>query len=479
MNKESALNYIRILLVSLFIAFLGLGPHSYTAGKLLVSAYQSIISGDLLVASQSLAEAGEFFPWRYDLNLNAGKLAFKAGDPQSAIQFLERPGTISHLTTDETILLGDAYNQRGDDLMAEAIWKRVAEMDDSSPVNERLANLYLLRKDYKSAIDYLLKLVFLNPSDISLYNQIGSLYAATDPLKALPFLIQSAEVDPTNATQAKELHDKIKTANLFDEPAYTFLISGRQLANSGNWELAAEAFRQATVLKPGYAEAWALLGQSLQEISTKESGADPDEGYPELAHALQLDPNSILANSLMGLFWERKQEYSQAQIYLEHAIAANPNDPYMYSALGNILAKAGNLPDAQAAYEVAIQHAPEDPRFYRLLAEFAMQNHIQIREIALPAARQAVTLDAGDANSLDVMAQVMLMLQDYYSAERFALNALQADPGYTQAYLHLGMAYIFLGETELAKQWLNQVSSINPNSWEASQAERMLEYYFP
>jgi tetratricopeptide (TPR) repeat protein len=478
-NKESILNFLRILLVSLFIAFLGLGPHSHVAGKLLASAYQSIRSGDLLVASQRLAEAGEFFTWRYDLDLNGGRLAFEAGDPQSAIKYLERPGTISHLTIDDMILLGDAYNQSGDSLMAEAIWKRVTQMEDSSPVNERLANLYLQRKDYASAVDHLQKLLSINPSDIHLYYQIGLLFAATDPMKALPFLIQAVEIDPIQGTQAKELYDKIKTANLFDDPAYTLVISGRQLANSGNWDLAAEAFHRATELQPDYAEAWALLGQSNQEISTKDTAADPDAGYAELAHALQLDPDSILANSLMGLFWERNQEYSQAQIYLEHAIAANPNDPFMYSELGNILAKAGNLPDAQSAFEAAIQHAPEDPRFYRLLAEFALQNHIQIREIALRAARQAISLNPRDASSLDVMAQVMLMLQDYHSAERFSLDALQADPGYTQAYLHLGMAYIFLGESELAKQWLNKVGSINPDSWEASQAKRMLEYYFP
>jgi tetratricopeptide (TPR) repeat protein len=108
-----------------------------------------------------------------------------------------------------------------------------------------------------------------------------------------------------------------------------------------------------------------------------------------------------------------------------------------------------------------------------------MQNHIQIREIALPAARQAVMLDADDAASQDVMAQVMLMLQDYHSAERFSLNALQSNPRYTQAYLHLGMAYVYLEETEPAKQWLNKIETINPDSWEASQAKRMLEYYFP
>jgi hypothetical protein len=41
------------------------------------------------------------------------------------------------------------------------------------------------------------------------------------------------------------------------------------------------------------------------------------------------------------------------------------------------------------------------------------------------------------------------------------------------------MAYIFLEESELAKQWLTQVKTINPDSWEAVQAKRMLEYYFP
>jgi cytochrome c-type biogenesis protein CcmH/NrfG len=181
----------------------------------------------------------------------------------------------------------------------------------------------------------------------------------------------------------------------------------------------------------------------------------------------------------MGLYWERKQAYPQAKLYLDQAIAANPNDPYLYSALGNILSKSGDLPAAQSAYESAIQLAPDDPRFYRHLAEFALQNQIQIHEMALPAARRAIALDPGDAASLDVMAQIMLVLQDYRSAERFSLKAIQSDPKFTQAYLHLGTAYIFLGETEPARQWLGIVETIAPDSWQASQARRMLEYYFP
>ena len=181
----------------------------------------------------------------------------------------------------------------------------------------------------------------------------------------------------------------------------------------------------------------------------------------------------------MGLFWERREDYSQAQIYLKQAIKGNPNDPILYTELGNILSKSGDLPAAQSAYEAAIQLAPKDFLFYRLLAEFALNNQIQIRELALPNARQAVTLNPNDASTLDVMAQVMLLLEDYHSAERFARNAIQADPSLATAYLHLGTAYLYLNEPGFARQWLNLAKTIDPASPVANIAKRMLDYYFP
>jgi tetratricopeptide (TPR) repeat protein len=471
--------YLRIILVSLFIALLGLAPRPHAASRLLVNASQSIASGDLLTASQNLADAGEYFPWRNDLYLSAGRYAMDAGDPKAAIQYLERPGTVSHLSYEDMILLGDAYYQNGDSFMAEAIWKHVTELNNSSQAYERLANLYLQRKDYSAAINEFQNLLTLNPSDINLYYQIGSLYAATDPVKALPFLIQAVEIDPMNGTHAQILHDKIRTASFFDEPAYTLLIAGRQLADWGEWELASVAFHNAINQQPGYADAWAFLGEARQQLGLLETGSVSDAGLSELERALQLDPNSTLANILLGLYWEREEDYPQAQNYLEQAITIDPKDPFLYSELGNILAKAGDLPAAQSSYVAAIQLNPKDPLFYRLLAEFALKYQIQIRELALPAARQAITLEPDDPNALDVMSQVMLMLQDYHSAQRFAANALKVDPGYTPAYLHLGTAYLFLQEPDLARQWLSLAKTDKADSWIAYQAKRMLEYYFP
>ena len=225
---------------------------------------------------------------------------------------------------------------------------------------------------------------------------------------------------------------------MFDEPAYTSVVVGRQLGDWGEWNQAAIAFQQAISLRPAYADAWAFLGEAKQQITLQETGHNSDVGQSELEHAIQLDASSILANTLMGIYWERQGDYSQASQYLQAAISLSPKDPYLFSELGNILSKAGDLPAAQSAYEAAIKLTPQDPLFYRQLAQYAMDNQIQIHQLALPAARQAIMLDPHDAISLDVMAQVMLMLLDYPSAVRFSTSAVQSDPTYAPAYLHLG-----------------------------------------
>ena len=480
MKTDTPLNiYLRILLAGLFIALLGIGPSPHIVQVFLNQARQSLAIDDTLTASQSIAQAAEYFPWRSDLYILAGRYAFQAGDPEAAIQFLERPGAISHLTPDDLVMLGDAYQQSGDAYMAEAIWRRVTELEKSRPAYQRLADLYLQRKDFAEAANNLREILLLDPSDANLYYQIGLLYTVSDPEAALPFLSQAAEISPTLAPRAKTLYNKIRTAHLFDEPAYTSLTAGRELANLGEWELANEAFLHATQLRPDYAEAWAFLGEAIQHLATQSDADASYAGLPELQQALRLDPNSVLANTFMGLYWERQEDYSQAQQYLNNAIALDPQNPILYSELGNTLAKTGDLPSAQIAYETAIQLAPNDPLYYRILTEYALQHQIQLRELALPAARQAVILSPNDPRSLDLMAQTLLMLEDYHSAERFSLRTLQADPNYSPAFLHLGVIYLFLGDPQSAHQWLSLARATEPDSSTSEQASRLLAYYFP
>ena len=480
MNTASPFQvYFRILVVSILVALIGLGAIPRALLRLESDAFQSAAAGDYHNAARFTADVAEYYPWQPDLLIQAAHFAYQAGDSQFTIQTLERPALSGYLTIDDLILLGNAYQQSGDSAKAEAVWQDVAERVDSQLALQNLVDLYLEQGNYPSTIDTLKKLITLNPTDGRLYYRVGLLYAATDPLDALPFLAQAAQFDQPLASHAQALHDKIRTAGLFEQPAYTLLASGRQLASMGEWIYATEAFRRATELYPGYADAWAFLGEAKQQITLQESGAYTDLGLAELRHALQLEAGSVLANTFMGLYWERQQDFSQAQHYLEQAISLNPSDPYLFSELGNIISKSGDLPAAQAEYQQAIQLAPQEPLFYRLLAGFALDNHIQVRELALPAARQAIILDPHNSDSLDMMSQVMLALQDYHSAERYALQAVQSNPANLPAYLHLGTAYLYLGDATLAYHWLNLARDTNPDSWIASQAARMIDYYFP
>lgn len=451
----------------------------HAVGNYLVEANRAINFGDPHTAANDLANVASYFPWRYELNIRAARFAFQAGEPRATIQYLERPGTGSHLSSEDLLLLGDAYARIGNSPMAEAIWKRANELGATIESTERLADLYLKQKNYSTAASFLQQLVVLDPSRNQLYFQIGVLYAISDPSKALPFLVQAADMDTSEASRAKTLHDKIRTASLFEDPAYTLLIVGRQLADWDDWRMAWAAFNQAISLRSNYADAWALFSEAKQQVTIQETGTVSILGLPELELAIQLDRNSILANTLMGIYWERQGNFTQAAKYLAYAIRISPQDPYLYFELGNIYSKAGDLPTAQAALEKSISLTPRDPLFYRQLAQFALDNQIQIRELALPAARKALLLDPHNASSLDVMAQVMLMLMDYHSAERFSMAAVKFDPTFAQAYLHLGTAYLYQGKSALAHQWLSKAESVDPNSWVSAQATRVLEYYFP
>ncbi len=478
-TASPVLFYLRILVIGLFISALSLAHVPKLAMEDMGVAQRDLAAGDPQAAARHLADIASFFPWRYDLNLTAARYAFQAADYAAAIRYFERPGTVSHLSTEDILMLGDAYAQAGNSAMAEAIWKHVIELGDALPATQRLAGLYLKQKDYPDAAAYLRQLLYLDPSDIHLYYQAGKLLAVIDPIQALPFLAQAAALDTPEGNRAKALYDRIRTASLFDEPAYTSLIVGRQLANEGDWQMAMAAFQAAIVQRPGYADAWAFFAEAKQQVSRQETGAVVDTGRPELELALQLDGSSVLVNTLTALYWERQGDYTRAQLYAQKAIALSPQDPNLFVELGNILSKTGDLPAAQSAFESAIQLSPQDPLFYRQLAQFAMDNNIQVRELALPALRQALVIDPTDPETLDLTAQVMLVLLDYQSAERYATSAVQSDPGYAPAYLHLGTACLYQGESEQALHWLSLAQTIDPSSWAASQAARMVEYYFP
>jgi tetratricopeptide (TPR) repeat protein len=323
------------------------------------------------------------------------------------------------------------------------------------------------------------------PGDPQVLYQVGLLLAAIQPDTASTYLRQAAQGSPELAATAMVVDRSLRVAGSVGDPAYSYLLAGRALASIGEWDLAAEAFHRATQARPGWAEAWAFLGEARQRLPSGAQGraqapaqADQD-ALQALEKALALDPTSLAANVFMALYWQRHQRLDTALSYLQGAAAADPQNPALQAEIGNFLAEAGDLPKAESFYERATQLAPQDPLYWRILAEFSIRYGGQIRQLALPAARQAVILSPHDPAALDVMGQALFLLGDYDSAGRFLLRAVQSDPGYAPAHLHLGMNALMLGQSSFALQQLTLAGALAPQTPVADQAQRLLQRYFP
>ena len=432
---------------------------------------------DLRTVARALARLAERLPWRADLWEQAGSYALQGGDPESAIRYLLSAETRPGLSGTGLVALGDAYQQTGNVQAALQAWQRAVQSGQASPaVIQQLYQAHDALGDYAAAAQDLQALASQGPLPGSLRYQLGLLLAALDPETALAHLAQASDLDPDLSARAQALIAAIRTGLLADDPAYARLSAGRALAALDEWQLAHLAFQQALAARPDYAEAWAFLGEASQHLDLPGQELSPLE---MLEKALELDPDSIAANSTLGLYWRRQGEHGLALNYYQHAAELEPGNPILQVDLGNSLAYTGAYEPALAAFQRAIALGPQDPANYRHLAAFSLAYEYQVRQIALPAARQALLLDADDPASLVTMGQVMTLLGDLASAERYLSSALRADPNYAPAHLQLGLVYSVRGDRQAALSEWALVQILAPGTPSADHARRLLQNYLP
>ena len=471
----------RVLLPLVLLALLGIAPRPHVVTRALWSAHLAIrqdVSPQFAARSaRALAQAAEQIPWRSDLWELAGRLALQGKEPLAGITYFERAASQNALSLDGQITLGDSYAETGDRAAAIDAWE--SALSSGSPSTEvltRLLDAHLSLGDYPAAVADLQGLTALHPADADLRFQLGLLLSTLQPEAALAHLAQAAELDPELDAKAQKLIASIRTGSLAGDPAQTLFEAGRALGSIGEWELAAQAFRQATLVRPDFADAWAFWGEARQQLQDDFISQPVPE---ELERALELDPSSLSANVLMALYYQRRARFDQALEYLRKATELYPQNPALYVELGEVLALSGDLEAALQAYQKTVELAPNDPAYYRLLAGFSARYEYQVGAVGLSAARRAVLLDPANPDSLDSMGQVLFLLGDLTSAERFFLRALDADPNHAPAHLHLGLAYMLQGERDRAYQEWKLVTSLASGTPAAEQAERLVRNYFP
>ena len=289
-----------------------------------------------------------------------------------------------------------------------------------------------------------------------LYREIALLLAATNPNAAPEYLTHAIKLDPALRTTLRPLQRAIYL-NSDTDPAYLLTTSGRELAALGEWHLAEAAFQNAISANPSYAEAWAYLGEARQHSN---SNADP---YTALETALKLNPESVAAHSFLSFYWQRQNDLETALEYARNAATLAPGTPELLMRLGDLTALSGDLAAGQEIYLQAIAANPDNPDSLRALIAFNLRYGFDLRNAALPLARQLVIASPRSPESLDLMGEVLLRLGDLANAERFFFRSLAQDPNFAQAHLHLGDLYWLQGEIQPAAAHYRRALALSHN----------------
>ena len=296
--------------------------------------------------------------------------------------------------------------------------------------------------------------------------------AAQEPVDALAGLDGVIFSDSPFAEDARDLALAIRLAALQGDEAYSLTAVGQAFARLEQWDLSLVALQNAVEVDPEYAEAWAYLGEALQQTG--------EDGTEAIERAQELDPLSLSANLLAALYWQREGDFDEAGRYLNIARLVDPENTSIYLQLGHNAVLGGDVPGARIFYEQALALNPDNLDALKALATYSLDNQIYIDDIGLPTARRALVLAPRDPDVLVLMGRAIFLSsgQDEQAKTLFQ-NALELDPIHPGAHLHLGLYLIADEEFILAREHLEIIIQNGIGTAEATLAAQVLEDFYP
>lgn len=308
------------------------------------------------------------------------------------------------------------------------------------------------------------------PEDAETNYRMGLNLSITAPEAASQYFEAALSAAPSLEAQIERVTEALRLGELSDNPAYRLTLLGQAFGALQEWELALQALEQAVEEAPGYAEAWAYLGEAQHHNEM--------DGYRALDTALSLDPDSYSANLLMALYLRRSEAPNEALEYLMVAAQQDPNNLSLQEEIANTYAQAGDVEQGLAVLEENADTSPDQSEVWQMLASYCLNYDIKLDELGLPAARQALLLDDEDPTNHLLLGRAYLQGGDTAMAERFLRQAIELDPQYAEAYFYLGLLYLNQGDMQAAEDYLSQAYQLAPTEAVGLQAQQIIEQYF-
>ena len=205
-----------------------------------------------------------------------------------------------------------------------------------------------------------------------------------------------------------------------DVEAYEAYLEGLAVVNARGGQSIVRSipfFDRATQLDPNYAAAWAQLGlrtsaTQWDAASAKDASEARERGYRFVLKAVELDPESAQAQSMLGTMLAGRRDWIGSEGAHTKALSLL-SDRSNLTQYGNMLMRAGRTAEAATQLDAAqaVEPLGGQPPFRRLNVSLAQGRFAEAREMvgwsSLLSDRLAIALNEGDPEEIKATLSAM------------------------------------------------------------------------
>ena len=219
---------------------------------------------------------------------------------------------------------------------------------------------------------------------------------------------------------------------------------GNVFVDQQRWDDAEDAYRKAVEFAPTNPDALVALSFVLVQPRTGAVNAKrfaDAEMYAK--RAAQLQPNNAVAFDRIGVAMvARGIVNADTEAAFRHAVELDPNSVVAQVHLARVLKRLNRAGEAEPIYKAAIDKAQQDAPTLVLIAD-SMQSEQQWGD-SEPVLRRALQLDASNPGALYLLGRYLTVTRKYSEAEPFLKSAVQVNPKFFMARNILGRVYLAL-----------------------------------
>jgi len=262
----------------------------------------------------------------------------------------------------------------------------------------------------------------------------------------------------------------LQSPGVADDPAYAAALIGRTLWAAEEWALAAHHFERALSIGGSDVELYAYLGYAWGRMGCPGC---TEKAQVYLERAVQEAPDSAVAHTLLGLYYDRQGRNADARAAYEQAYDLDPTNPALCVEIGQTWAVEGRYVAAEIWLREAVALRPDDLQLWETLARFYLENNLSITDRGIEAVERLLELSPDTAVAHDLRAWAALEMGDYVTAQAHLNRALLLDPMQPSIHYHLGWFWQMQGQTSKAEEAFRRAVDLDTTGTVTARVARM------